>query len=268
MELCECYMDDLNGLRIVITRARKQANEFDRQLRKRGAEVIPFPAIRIAPLVDTSKLDSALSALDSYDWLILTSVNGVDAVWDRISELGTAPGFHEVNVAAIGPKTAAELERRGVTPNFVPDEYIAEAILLGLGDPRGQRFLLARAELARPALANALREAGGEFDDLACYRTLPEKPDRRALSELRAGVDIVTFTSPSTATCFAQILQTEGIDPTAIPGDPLIACIGPITAATVGEIGMNADIVADLYTTEGLIEAMAAFHNPIKVGVK
>ena len=261
-------MDDLKGLRIVVTRPRKQADDFARRLLERGAEVVCIPVIRIEPIEDPSELDRALLQLETYDWLIVTSVNGVEAVWERFSALGIPPTFNTVQIAAIGPKTAAALERQRVTPTFVPDEYVAEAILPGLGELDGRKFLLARAELARPALTIALREAGGEVDDLDSYQTVAEEPDRQALDEILAGVEIVTFTSPSTVDHFVRIMREQGIAPRALPGDPVIACIGPITAARAQEIGLKVDIVPDSYTTEGLIKAMVAFHNSMKVDVR
>jgi uroporphyrinogen III methyltransferase/synthase len=260
-------MDDLRDLRIVITRPRSQAEGFAGRLRKRGASVIYFPVIRIAPLEDTTELDAALQQIESYDWLIMTSVNGVEAVWERFSALGISPVLEGVQVAAIGPKTAAALERRGVTPGFVPDEYVAEAILPGLGELNRQRFLLTRADLARPALATSIRDAGGVVDDLNAYRTVPELPDREALGEIMVGVDCVTFTSSSTVDNFVRLIRQESLDPHSLPGDPVIACIGPITAATAEEAGLRVGIVPDSYTTGALVEAIAAFNLSMEVDV-
>lgn len=257
-------MDDLKDLRIVVTRPRGQAEEFAGRLRKRGASAICFPVIQIAPLEDPAELDAALKQIASYDWLIMTSVNGVEAVWERFSALGISPALDGVQVAAIGPKTAAALERRGTPPAFVPEEYVAEAILPGLGELNRRRFLLARADLARPALATAIRDAGGVVDDLVAYRTRPEQPDRKALGEIAAGVDYVSFASPSTIDHFVRVMQQNGLDPHSLPGDPVIACIGPITAAVAEKAGLRVGIVPDSYTTEGLIEAMAAFNRSVK----
>jgi len=260
-------MDDLKGLRIVVTRPRKQADDFARRLLERGAEVVCIPVIRIEPVEDPSELDRALLQLETYDWLIVTSVNGVEAVWERFTQLKITPTFDTVQVAAIGPKTAAALERRGVVPTYVPDEYIAEAILPGLGEPDGRKFLLTRADLARPALAIALRDAGGTVDDLVSYRTVAERPDPQAFDEILAGTGIVTFTSPSTVDHFVRLLREEGLEPTALPGDPIIACIGPITTARAEKLGFRVDIVPASYTTERLIEAMVAFQHSMKVDV-
>ncbi|GMR10315.1 MAG: hypothetical protein BMS9Abin28_1136 [Anaerolineae bacterium] len=261
-------MDDLRDLRIVVTRPRSQAEEFARRLRERGARAICFPVIQIAPLEDYTELDVALQQIASYDWLIMTSANGVESVWKRFSALGISPALDGVQVAAIGPKTAAALERRGITPAFVPDEYVAEAILPGLGELNRRRFLLTRADLARPALATALRDAGGVVDDLDAYRTMPERPDREGLGEILAGVDYVTFTSSSTVDHFVRLIRQQGLDPQSLPGDPVIACIGPITAAAAEKAGLQVGVAPNSYTTEGLIEAMAAFNRSVKVDMK
>ena len=151
----------LNGKRILITRPRGQSESFARRLKDLGAIPIFFPVIEIAPVQENSALDQVLRALDEYDWLVLTSVNGVQVTWKRLSalQIKVLPGH--LKVAAIGPKTAAALRAAGVKPDFVPDEYVAEAILPGLGELKGCRVLLLRADLARPALPQAIRLGGG-----------------------------------------------------------------------------------------------------------
>ena len=162
--------------------------------------------------------------------------------------------------AAIGPKTAQSLEARGVTPNFVPDEYVAEAILPGLGDLRGRWVLLPRAEIARKALPEAIVAAGGVAHEIAVYQTLPAKPDPDGLAALKAGVDAVTFTSPSTVENFVEIVRHAGFDPVHLPGNPQIACIGPITQNIAQEVGFSNIVVAEEYTTEGIVTLL---HNGV-----
>lgn len=255
-------MPDLNGKRVLITRPKDQSAEFAAALQAAGAEPVLFPVIEIAPLRDPTFLDRALRKLPCYDWLILTSVNGVEAVWARLAaQVGPEllagwqmpPGLQ---VAAIGPQTAAVLQARGVRPDFVPEEYVAEALLPGLGDLRSRWALLPRADLARPALADAIRQAGGVAHEVTAYHTLPAKPDAKALKALRRGVDIVTFTSSSTVRNFVALVSAAGLDPLALPGRPRIACIGPITAATAAECGFPVTLVAAEYTTAGLLDAL------------
>lgn len=242
--------------RIVITRPRHQAGEFSSALRSAGAAVIHFPVIEISGLKDTSTLDRALAKLACYDWLVLTSVNAVEVVWERLSAMNVAEIPHELRVAAIGPKTAASLQWRGVNPDFVPDEYVAEAILPGLGELKDCWVLLPRAELARQALPEAIQAAGGIAHEVIAYQTLPAIPDEQALSSLHQGVDIVTFTSSSTVRNFVSLVEAAGLEPSNLPGDPLFACIGPVTAATAREYGLPVSVVAESYTSEGLLESL------------
>ena len=252
-------MSEFSGKRILITRARAQSEDFIAALLSAGAEPVIFPSIRIAPAADLAALDRALSELARYDWLVLTSVNGVEAVWERREALGIQgiPGL--LRIAAIGPKTAGALQARGVRPDFVPDEYVAEAILPGLGDLRGRRVLLARADIARPALRLAIEAAGGVADEIAAYRTLPVPLDPESLEALRAGVDVITFASSSTVRNFIELVHGAGLDPLALPGDPIIACIGPITAGTARETGLPVALVAEKYTIEGLLGALKSY---------
>lgn len=238
--------------RILITRPRAQADDFADKLRLKGFEPIVFPVIEIRPIENNVPLERALSKLDCYDWLVFTSVNAVDVTFDAIKGTDFSP-----KVAAIGPKTAEALQARGITPDFVPDEYVAEAILPGLGDLRGKWVLMPRAEIARKDLPEAIFEAGGIPHEISVYQTLPVQPDRAGLAALKAGVDIVTFTSASTVQNFIAIARQHELDPLHLPGDPLFVCIGPITEQAAREAGLSNVVTAREYTTEGLIEVIS-----------
>jgi uroporphyrinogen-III synthase len=242
--------------RILITRPRAQADDFAARLRSAGFEPIFFPVIEIRPIEDNLALERALAKLECYDWVVFTSVNAVDVVF---TYLNLAKGDRGVGgkFAAIGPKTAEALQAHGVTPDFVPDEYVAESILPGLGDLRGKWVLLPRAEIARKALPEAIAEAGGIPHEIAVYRTLPAQPEPDGLAALEAGVDFVTLTSPSTVQNFVALAQQKGLDPLHLPGNPVFACIGPITEQAAREEGLATIVVAKEYTTEGLIEAIS-----------
>ena len=247
---------ELTGLRIVITRPRHQAAAFGSALESLGAEVIYLPVIEIAPPDNLEPFDRALTNLAAYDWVIFTSVNGVEMSLERREYLGLQSWPHDLQVAAIGPKTAAALQADGIQVDFTPEEYIAEAIPPGLGRMAGKRFLLLRADLARPALAEMIAGGGGQVDEITAYRTIPAKPDPMALAAITAGVDILTFTSSSTVRNFWAILDQAGFAPARLPGAPKIACIGPVTASTARDLGMQVDLVAETYTIEGLIAAL------------
>ena len=236
--------------RILITRARLQADDFSQKLRGAGFEPIFFPVIEIQSIENNIALERALSRLECYDWLVFTSVNAVDVVLNQL------PKAQLPQVAAIGPKTAEALQAHGITPDFVPEEYVAEAILPGLGDLLGKWVLLPRAEIARKALPEAIFEAGGVPHEIAVYKTLPVQPSVEGLAALRAGVDIITLTSPSTVHNFVAIARQDGLNPLSLPGNPLFACIGPITQQAAREQGLVNLVTAREYTTEGLIEAI------------
>ncbi len=249
-------MSSLRGRRIVITRPADQAQSMVAALTLRGAVPICLPTIRIAPPHDTVALDTHLQALSSFDWLILTSVNGVQAVWARLVALGISGLPAGLRVAAIGPKTAAALYGRGTPPDFVPAEYIAEAILPGLGDLTGQRILLARADIARPALPELIRQHGGDAVEVVAYRTLPAETDAAGLRGLRQGADAIAFTSPSTVHHFIALCEGYQLQPDNLPGQPLLAAIGPITAAALTEHDLPVTVQAHIYTAEGLMDAL------------
>jgi uroporphyrinogen-III synthase len=245
-------------MKVLLTRPAKQAADFAEKLCAIGFEPVYFPVIEICPVDDFSKLDKALAEMERYAWLVFTSANAVDVVFDRIAGAKHASAhLDHVKIAAIGPKTAEALRLRRIEPFFMPDEYVGEAILPGLGDLRGKWVLLPRAEIARQALPEAIVSAGGAVHEIIVYHTLPAEVNAEGLAALKAGVDWITFTSPSTVQNFAQIIRQQGMDPLNLPGSPKIACIGPITGKAAQDEGFTVDVVAAEYTTDGLIEAMS-----------
>lgn len=183
--------------KVLITRPKPQAGTFADNLRRAGFEPVFFPVIEIQPIKDNLALQRALLKLVCFDWLVFTSVNGVEVVVSTMRELGIASNPENLRIAAIGPKTADALKVLGMSPDFVPDEYVAEAILPGLGDLQGCWVLLPRAEIARKALPEAIVKAGGIAHEIAVYRTVPTAPDPQGIIALKTGVDVITFTSPS-----------------------------------------------------------------------
>jgi len=242
--------------RILVTRPSAQADGFAKRLRSAGFEPIFFPVIEIRAIENNIALDRALAKLGCYDWIVFTSVNAVDVLFERFSSLLLKEGVG-VKFAAIGPRTAEALQARGITLDFVPDEYVAESILPGLGDLRGKWVLLPRAEIARKALPEAILEAGGIPHEIAVYKTLPVQPDSEGMAALKSGVDWITFTSPSTVQNFVATLRQQNMDPLQLAGKPRIACIGPITERAAREVGFDVNVVAEKYTTDGLIDALS-----------
>ena len=245
--------------RILITRPRIQADSLADGLKAAGFEPIYFPVIEIRPMEDNTQLEQALNNLAKYEWIVFTSVNAVDVVFSP-SPLRPSPNFGRgggVRVAAIGPKTADALKTRGVVVDFVPEEYVAEAILPGLGDLKNKWVLLPRAEIARKALPEEIVKAGGIAHEIAVYKTLPAQPDAEGLAALRAGVDVITLTSPSTVQNFCAITKQNRLDPLNLPNNPLFACIGPITEQAAREEGLVNIMAAKEYTSEGLIQIIS-----------
>lgn len=254
----------LQGKQIVVTRPDDQSGGLLARLRALGAEPIACPAIMIAPPLDFGALDAAIARLASYDWLLVTSVNGVRALLDRMAALGhDRRALAQLRIGAIGPATADELATHGLRASFVPSAYVAEAILDEIEDVAGKRILLPRADIARDTLAVGLRERGATVDALAAYRTVPGPGARELAERLRSHtIDALTFTSSSTVRYLLDGLATAGLERSqacALLNAAAIICIGPVTAATATEAGLRVDAVAHEYTTAGLVAALVAW---------
>ncbi|HBX68174.1 MAG TPA: hypothetical protein DEH25_01970 [Chloroflexi bacterium] len=245
-----------NKMRVLITRPVEQTADFAAALRAIGAQPVFLPAITIRPVEDTSALDHSLARLDHYSWLILTSANAAEIILERMNSLRIGAPPQSLRLAAIGPKTAAKLEAGGLHPDFIPDQYIAEAILPGLGDLMDRWVLLPLADIADDTLPNAIEAAGGIAHVIEAYHTLPAEPEPEGLAALRLGVDLLTFTSGSTVRNFFALVQSAGLDPLNLPGSPKVACIGPKTAQTARDLGFTVDLIADPYTSDGLVAAI------------
>lgn len=242
----------LFGKRIVVTRARHQAAALAERLERAGAEVIEFPTIELAELpIPAEVFDRA----GSYDWLVLTSVNGVEAFFGQFLASGRdLRDLAGVRIAAIGPSTRAAVERRGLRVAAQPPEYRAESLLETLGDVAGQRVLLARAEVAREVLPDTLRARGAEVDVVSTYRT--STPDAAAAGEVPAAFDLITFTSSSTVTGFDRLCGGNAKE--ALAGR-VVAAIGPVTADTAKGLGLAVDVMPAEYTIEALADAIEQF---------
>lgn len=251
----------LFGKRVAITRAAHQARAFVRALRERGAEAVSVPTIAIHPPPDAEPLRRAVAALGTYDWVALTSPNGVQRLFEEIETQGRdARAFGAAKVAAIGPGTAATLGARGVRADLVAKEFVGEGLaraLLESAPARGrQRVLVARALVAREALPDALRAAGHEVDVVPAYETKPPAPESAApLARALAArqIDVVTLTSSSTVEHLLGLLGPEA--PALLEG-VCLASIGPVTTATAERLGLRVALTARTYSLDGLIEAL------------
>ena len=248
----------LAGKRILITRARGQAAEFSRLLKGYGAEVIAFPTIEIAPPEDWGPLDKAIEKLETYDWVIFTSVNGVRSFTQRLREKGVIiAALANKKICAIGPRTQKELEKMGVTVHFRPSEYRAEGVAEGLRSQgiQGKKILLPRAREARRVLPEALREAGALVDEVEAYWTVRPVQGKDSLEEIiRKGIDVVVFTSSSTIRNFMELLS----DKTALNGVK-VAVIGPVTGETARNYGLEPSIAPSEYTIPALVDAIVDY---------
>ncbi len=248
----------LSGLRIMVTRADRQAASLVNALEAEGAAVVPCPVIEIQPLeVDRERLRE----LSAYEWLILTSANGADRLFELLEAAQLEFPTH-IKVAAIGPETAAHLRSRGIEPALVPDQFVAEALadaLLSIVRP-GTRAILARAAGSRDVLPERLRGAGVRVDLIETYRAVPPPDLARRLRDSLPQVDMVTFTSSSTVRHF---VEADG-QPSAAAVQ--VACIGPITAQTARELGLRVDIIAQEYTARGLVDAIVRSRSLVKPG--
>jgi uroporphyrinogen III methyltransferase/synthase len=246
----------LFGKRVLVTRSREQVSALSQRLRELGAEPLEYPAIAIAPPKDIAPLDEAIARLSTYDWLIITSANGVRALADRMSEKGLdMQALGRPRIAAIGPATAQALAGYGLRVDYMPQVYLAEEIATGIGDVAGQRILLPRVERAPKQLAQALRGKGAVVDEVTAYRTLAVGAPHELKALLADGqVDIVTFTSSSTVRNLAAGLQ--GLTPADVLSRCMVACIGPVTARTATRLGIRVDVVAREHTIPGLVEAI------------
>jgi uroporphyrinogen-III synthase len=252
--------EPLSGWRILTTRASKQSGGLAAPLREMGAEVIEIPTIEIKPPSSYKALDAALKNISKYDWLILTSVNGVEALFDRLKKLRiTSAKLAHLQVAAIGPTTQREIEEHGLEVSVTPDRYVAEAVVEALkGRTDGKRVLLVRAKVARDVLPIELRKSGAKVDVVEAYETHVPKGAKAKLNRLFSNdssrPDIVTFTSSSTATNFLALLEKDhwhGLR------EIWLASIGPVTSETLRQAGFKTNIEALEYTMEGLALAIA-----------
>jgi uroporphyrinogen III methyltransferase/synthase len=254
--------DVLRGKRILVTRARSQALSLVQRIESLGGEVVEFPTIEIRPPESYDRLDQSINQIGIYDWLMFTSVNGVEQFLNRFEKLGkNIADLAGIEVGAIGPETAKRLTAAQIQPSLVPKQYQAEGILEALISETvlGKRILIPRAAKARDILPETLRRWGARVDVVEAYQTVLPQVDVSALCKaLREGtIDMITFTSSSTATNFAAMLRDQDLP--RLLSRAVIACIGPITRKTVEDLGMRPEVVSEEFTIPGLVSAMVDY---------
>lgn len=257
----------LFGRRVLVTRARAQASELVERIDELGGEAVEFPVIRMQEPQDAAvlaSLDDALRQMDRYDWIVFTSVNGVEHFFQRLLTLRIdVRSMHRARIAAVGPKTMEALEQRGLIAEVLPEDYQAEGLLSVL-EPMlraGESVLLPRGDLSRSVLPETLRSWGVEVTEAVTYENvITDEGAEEVIQMLRKGeIHIVTFTSSSTVTNLVDLLQRHGgEDVLATLGQAKIACIGPVTADTARKHGLEVHYMAEASTLDGLIQALAA----------
>jgi uroporphyrinogen III methyltransferase/synthase len=247
----------LFGKRIVVTRAREQSSEFLALLSEFGAECIEFPTIEIVPPESWDALDRAIHTLESYHWLLFTSVNGVKYFLQRLKVLGKdVRDLKGLKIGAIGPKTAETWDHLGIKPDLIPREFRAEALVEMFKEYgiKGAKILVPRAAQARELLPEELRKLDAEVDVVEAYQTIkPDHSSARVRQMLEKGdIDMVTFTSSSTVTNFLEMFRVDGERFRRWMERVTVACIGPITAKTAQGKGLSVNLVPREYTIEAL----------------
>jgi uroporphyrinogen III methyltransferase/synthase len=243
----------LFGRRVVVTRPREQAATLTEALRALGAQVISLPAIEIAPASDFGPLDRAILALNSYDWVVFTSVNGVRAFLERLDRSTTDLRTLRARIAAIGPATQAALEALHLKVDVTGEEFVAESLLEAMPqDMSGQRILLARAAVAREIVPLELAARGAQVDIVEAYRTIapPHLFNDAAVLREAKKPDWITFTSSSTVENLLSVVNTADLQGIRV------ASIGPVTSATLRKHGIAPDVEASIYTADGVAEAI------------
>ena len=248
----------LSGMKVIVTRPANQAISLSTKLRNLGATTIEVPMIEIQSPSDTDSIDNSIQNLRKYDWVIFTSVHGVEFFLRRMTMLHVPESSLDgVKIAAIGPATSAAIQSIGRTPDYVPSEFLSERIAAGLGSLQGKRILLPRADIASKKLPLLLRDKGALVDEVVAYKTVVPRELKRdqIKTVVESGVDAIIFTSPSTVHNFVDALKD--VSSMKELNNIKIVCIGPVTAEAATQSGMQVALVANPHTIDALVEAMA-----------
>lgn len=251
----------LFGKRVLVTRTRTQASKLSEKIEELGGEAIEFPTIEITENDDYTDIDRAIGQIEKYKWVVFTSVNGVKYFFERMKKLSfDIRLLSNAKFCAIGPATAKELNDKGFVVDCIPEEYVAESIVKELKDKidAGDNVLLPRADIARRSLEEGLKDLGANVDNIDIYRTVIPKHESKELVEIlkERKIDIITFTSSSTAKNFYEIFGESNKD---LLENITLASIGPITSKTANDLGMKINIEAEEFTIDGLVEGIVKY---------
>jgi uroporphyrinogen III methyltransferase / synthase len=253
----------LFGKRILVTRAREQAGELSALLADYGAEPVEYPVIQIVPPDTWHELDTALAELSRYHWLVFTSVNGIRPFMERLKSRGQdVRALSGLRIGCIGPRTADELARYGLTADLMPAQFQAEGLIAAMmaAGVSGQRILIARAEVAREILPDQLRAAGADVHVITVYRTIRPALEVERLKEhlQRRELHVMTFASSSTVRNFCALFDHRD-EMRRLTSGAAVACIGPITAHTAEEAGLPVTIMPNDNTIPALVDAIVHY---------
>ncbi len=260
-----CETQPLFGKGVLVTRPRAQAPALSNLLAEYGAEPIECPTLEICPPENWHLVDEAIDQLPTYDWVIFTSVNGVQSFMKRLRvRQKDVRSFAQAKLCCIGPRTAEEASHWGLVADLIPKEFQAEGILeaFGKADITGKRILIPRATVAREILPEQLAAMGADVRVVHSYQAVPPEIEREPIVDRFRHQDIhyLTFTSSSTVKNFCQIFGDRQ-ELHSVMQDAVVACIGPITAQTVRDEGLPVDIVARENTVPALVDAIVAHAN-------
>jgi uroporphyrinogen III methyltransferase/synthase len=255
----------LRGKTVLVTRPSSQSEDLTGHLEAVGATVVHCPTIEVLPPNNWAQLDASILRIKEYDWIVFTSANGVRFFFDRLEEkeIDGVEAFAGAIVCAIGPVTAAALEKAGVVAQVTASDSRAEGALTAIVDHvggehnvKGLQFLIPRAKVAREILPAGLRKLGARVDAIEAYQTVKPEIPRESILRLfhETSIDVVTFTSSSTVSNFAALVGLT--DLSGLLANILIACIGPITAETAAGYGLKNIIQPELYNAEALVESI------------
>ncbi len=252
----------LFGKTVVVTRAAGQSSQFSHSLQNYGAKVIEMPTIEIVPPSSWEELDRSIATLNDFDWLILTSTNAVDYFFERLgSQLQDVRGLAAIKIAVVGEKTAQRLRQRGLQPDFIPPEFVADAMVVNFPELiDGKKILFPRVETGgRDVLVRAFSDRGAIITEVAAYQsTCPKLPDAKSISVIQdRSVDLVTFSSSKTVKHFCELLQKAiGDDWKDALEKVSFASLGPQTSKTCRALLGRVEIEAKEFTLDGLIKAI------------